>query len=126
MGAAGSIGAVNAAELLNANVFAGVSSSVNALPTSSGQFSATSTITSVVVTGRNHPFAVQASNVAAYKLGAVNFGPVDSSNGGVQFGLAAHSLTSFRRSVDGTLLVWTSRLSPSLLGGTGDLVVNLV
>jgi regulation of enolase protein 1 (concanavalin A-like superfamily) len=123
---AGNIGTVVASALIDATVFAGVSSSVTTLPTSAADFTRSSTISAVVVTGRNHPFAVQDSNVAAWSIGPVNFGPLNTSNGGVQFGLAAHKLTSYVRRVNGKVLVWTSRMNPSLLTASGDAVVRLV
>ena len=123
---AGGIGAVTAAALVNANIFAGVLSTVTTLPQSASDFITPATITSVVVTGRNQPFAVQASNIAANTIGRVNFGPVNTDNGGTQFGLAAHSLTSYTRVVNGQRLTWTSRMDPSLLTPSGDAVVNLV
>jgi fibronectin type 3 domain-containing protein len=122
--AAGNIVNVRAAALTNSNVFAGVSS--NGLPASSSDFSGSSTITSVVVRGARHPFAVQGSNVAAATLGHITFGPVDTDNGGVPFGLAAHSLASYTRRVNGTLLTWTSKMDPALLTTNGDAVVRLL
>lgn len=124
--AAGSIGSVTAAALSSANIFAGVNSSVTALPASLSDFAQASTITSVVVSGRNHPFAVQGSNVAAESLGTVRFGAVDTAKAGVSFGLAAHSLGSYTRTINGKVLTWTHRMDPSLLAAAGDAVVRLV
>jgi hypothetical protein len=124
--AAGSIGSVSAAALSGANIFAGVSSSLNTLPASSSDFVADSTISSVVVTGRGHPFAVQGSSIAAESLGHVTFGPVNTDNAGLPFGLAAHSLQSYTRRINGKVLTWTSRMNPALLTPVGDAVVRLV
>lgn len=124
--AAGSIGAVTAAGLINADVFAGVANSVASLPATASNFADAASITSVVVTGRGLPFAVQGSNVAALTLGHVTFGAVNTNNGGVKFGLAAHSLASYTRKVNGAVLTWTSRQSPALLTDAGDATVRLV
>jgi regulation of enolase protein 1 (concanavalin A-like superfamily) len=124
--ALGSIGTVTTAGLINANVFAGVADSTTTLPASSSDFAENCGITSVVVTGRRLPFAVQNSNVAAQTLGRINFGAVNTVNGGVPFGLAGHSLTSYTRRIDGKVLIWTSRMSPSLLTNSGDAEVRLI
>jgi hypothetical protein len=124
--AAGGIGAVTVGALVNANVFAGVSNSVTTLPSAASDFITQQTIASVVTTERNQPFAVQGSNVAAYKLGAINFRDVHTSNGGTQFGLAAHQLNVYRRKINGQVLVWTRRQDPALLTASGDSVVRLV
>ena len=123
---AGGIGSVTAGALVNANVFAGVSNSVTGLPTSASDFARNASIASVLITERNQPFAVQGSNVAASSLGRVFFGDVNTSNNGTPFGLAAHSLASYRRRVNGQVLTWTSRMSPSLLTASGDSVVELL
>jgi hypothetical protein len=124
--AAGSIGSVTAAALSGANIFAGVNGSVTALPASLSDFAQASTITSVVVSGRNHLFAVQGSNVAAESLGTVRFGVVNTDNAGLPFGLAAHSLGSYTRTINGKILTWTHRMDTSLLAAAGDAVVRLV
>jgi regulation of enolase protein 1 (concanavalin A-like superfamily) len=124
--ALGSIGSITAAGLINANVFAGVADSITALPALASDFVQSSAIMSVVVTGRRLPFAVENSNVAAQTLGRINFGAVNTDNGGVPFGLAAHSLTRYARKIDGKVLVWTSRLSPSLLTNSGDAQARLI
>lgn len=123
--AAGSIGSVTAAALVNASVFAGVSGTVATLPSPS-DFVASSTISSVVVTGRGHPFAVQGSNVAAQSLGRITFGAVNTNNSGVPFGLAGHSLVSYTRRINGKLLTWNSHVSPTLLTASRDAVVQLI
>lgn len=122
----GNIGTVTASALVNADVFAGVDPATTTLPSSAAAFVANSTIGAVTVTGRNQPFAVQGSNVAASSLGHVNFGAVNTSNGGVPFGLAAHQLGSYTRRVNGKVIIWTRAMSPSLLTPDGDAVVRIV
>jgi fibronectin type 3 domain-containing protein len=124
--AAGSIRSITAAALVNADVFAGVNAGVTTLPTSINEFASPQSITSVIITGRRQPFAVQGSNVAAESLGAVSFGSVNTDNSGTQFGLAAHTLNSYRRIIDGQVLTWTRFKDPALLTPAGDAVVNLV
>jgi hypothetical protein len=124
--ATGNIGTVTAGALVDADVFAGVDPAVTQLPASSSAFVANSTITSVTVTGRNDPFAVQGSNVAASSLGRITFGAVNTNNGSVPFGLAAHQLASYTRKVNGKVLTWTRAKSPSLLTPDGDAVARLL
>ena len=124
--ASGNIGIVTAAALVDADVFAGVDPITAQLPASAPAFTAQATITSVVVTGRNLPFAVQGSNIAAWSLGHVTFGAVDTDNGGLPFGLAAHQLTRYTRRINGKLLTWTRAMSPALLTPSGDAVVRLL
>jgi regulation of enolase protein 1 (concanavalin A-like superfamily) len=124
--AAGSIGSVSAAGLIDSDVFAGIADSTTQLPASPADFASVAAINSVVVTGRKLPFAVQNSNVAAPTLGHVNFGTVDTDNAGIPFGLAAHALARYTRRINGKLLTWTSRMSPSLLTSSGDAQARLI
>ena len=124
--AAGGLGSVSAGSLAGANIFAGVSPSVSTLPSSAGQFVNDSTIASVTITGRGLPFAVSGSNIAAQSLGRINLGAVNPNNGGLPFGLAAHSLLSFTQRINGKIVTWTSRMDPSLLTANGDEVVRLL
>lgn len=124
--ATGNITSLTAAALVNSDVFAGVDSTLNALPSTAAAFVASSKINSVTMTGRGQTYAVQNSNVAAASLGRITFGAVNTNNGGVQFGLAAHDLASFSRRIDGKLITWTRARSTSLLTPEGDLVVRLL
>ena len=124
--ATGSILTIKAAGLANSNIFAGVNQFTTALPTSAGDFTANSSIRTVVVTGQKQVFAVQGSNVAAATLGNVTFGAVNTNNSGVQFGLAAHQLASYSRRVNGKLLTWKSKQGPSQLTASGDAVARLL
>jgi peptidyl-prolyl cis-trans isomerase A (cyclophilin A) len=66
----------------------------NGIPTA---FASSGTISSVTV-GRG---GFSNSVIGAPSLGRVNLGPVSSTNGGVPFGLAAHSIASLLATVDG-------------------------
>lgn len=124
--ATGNIASVNAAALVDSDLFAGVDQTITTLPSSASAFSENSTISSVVITGRNQPFAVQGSDVAAASLGHITFGAVDTDNGGVPFGLTAERLASYTRRINGKLITWTRAMNPALLTPQGDAVANLL
>ena len=89
-----SLGSINAAQLLNSNIYAGLVASPSApLPTLSADFRNTSQIKSLALhKGASASFAN--SDVAAYFIGNANLGGVNQSNGGTPYGLSSHQVTS--------------------------------
>ncbi len=94
--AAGNIGTVTAASILHSKLFAGVQSSVSALPQTGADFAATATIAKLVVTGTANladPGLLD-SYIAASNITAASITRFAASNNGVPYGLAAHRIAT--------------------------------
>ncbi|HEY1685428.1 MAG TPA: RHS repeat-associated core domain-containing protein [Tepidisphaeraceae bacterium] len=123
--AAGNIGKASVGAMTSSVFFAGVNSSVTALPTSASDFSSTASIASFVDKGAA-PFS--SSEIAAETVGVVQLHDVTTNNNGTPFGVAAHSLKSFALfQPNAKPFTWTSKQSPTVLSSLpGDLKVSLV
>ena len=89
--ASGNVGSVSAQSLSASTIYAGIADSVasNALPAGVGDFASQATIASVSVKA-----STAGSNVAAFNLGKLALGQVNTNNGGVPFGLAADKIAA--------------------------------
>jgi len=126
---AGHVKKLSAAGLEDTTVFAGVADGVTDLPDAADDFDAEATIASLKIRKSNQPFSVVNSNVAAWMLGKINYGTVqtdNSANGGEDFGLAGHDLQSFRRTTDAGKYRWPNSDEPEGPAADGDFVVRLV
>lgn len=87
----GSIKGVSAQSMQNSNLFVGLTAP--ALPTTTSDFADTAEIRSVTLR-HSASASFAGSNIAAYQLGVIVLGTVQTSNGGTPFGVAGHSLQS--------------------------------
>jgi len=126
---AGHVKKISAAGLEDTTIFAGVADGVTDLPDAADDFDAEATIASLKIRKSDQPFSVVNSNVAAWGLGKISYGTVqtdNSANGGEDFGLAGHELQNFRRTTDAGKYRWPNSDEPGGPAADGDLVVNLV
>ena len=92
-----SLGSFSSRTMLISNVFAGVKTSVTALPTSTTDFSNISaTIGSIRLTAPASGSAVAASNIAAGTIGSVNLGGIVTSNSNKAHGIYAGFVSNFQ------------------------------
>lgn len=87
----GSIKAVSALSMQNSGLYVGLQAPV--LPTMTSAFANIAEIRSVTLR-RSASASFAASNIAAYQLGTLVLGAVQTSNGGTPFGVAGHSIQS--------------------------------
>lgn len=89
----GSIGAINAAQILSSRIYAGLVPlpAGQGLPTALTDFGNVAQIKSVTLR-RSSGASFAASDIAAYSIGPVNLHTVQMSNGGTTFGIGAHSV----------------------------------
>ena len=87
----GNVGSVSAQSLSASTIYAGVADSVAAttLPVGVGDFASQATIASVSAKA-----STAGTNIAAFNLGKLALGQVNTSNGGTRFGLAADKVAS--------------------------------
>jgi hypothetical protein len=125
---AASIGSITVGDTVGSIFFAGISSSVTALPTATADFTASDQIASFTVTApRSFANGFSSSDVAADRIGTIKVQRVLTSNGGVAFGFATTSLASFIDIETGKKpLKWKPGLNPSLLSFSGDFKVSLL
>ncbi|HXE54050.1 MAG TPA: fibronectin type III domain-containing protein, partial [Tepidisphaeraceae bacterium] len=92
---AGNIGTVQAAGLSGSKLYAGVSGLVagQTLPTTSAQLSS-AVLRVLTLSGRGTSAADVNSAIAAGIIGQLNLGTIQTANGGVRFGVAAHLIAS--------------------------------
>ena len=121
--AAADVGTVTVGGMVGSSVLAGVTAV--GLPTSAEQLSGGKSIRSVVDRGRS-PFAD--SVIAASAIGSVALRSVTTANGGVPFGVAAHTLRAFSLAQPGARPVRYAgkALTGSLDDLGGDLRVRLL
>ena len=126
--AAGSVGSVRTAAMINSTLFAGVSPTTTALPTAAAEFAAAADILSFTVTGLpGGATSFADSDVAAATLRQVSVRQVDTANGGVPFGFVADALASFTDAEAGVAAFrWTPKEPTSRLTFNGDLVVRVL
>jgi len=92
--AGGNVGTVNAGSMSNSFLYAGlVASPSDAFPSVTTDFRNTATIYSVVLK-RAASATFSNSVIAGYNINNVNLGTVSQTNGGTQFGVAAHDVKS--------------------------------
>jgi hypothetical protein len=119
--AATSIDTFTAGSATGSKIFAGVASSVNAMPTSGTQFTAGS-IKTLNIRG-----VFSNTQVAAFTITKVNIGALQPSNNGTPFGIATNHLDNARIIVNGTPHVLSNVFSPlAPISLTGDAVVELL
>lgn len=129
---AGSIRAFSAQSLTTSGLYVGL---VNpALPATTSDFANTAEIRTLVLR-RSAGASFANSNIAAYDLGTVTLGAVQTSNGGTPFGVAGHSIQSItlvdqttRRSAHESNVPSTAAFSQLLVSrgiAQGDLVVEI-
>ncbi len=124
----GDIDSIHTGGIQDSNIFAGVSSTASALPTSASDFSTSAEIVSLVVTGvKGQTFAVTDSNIAAAQIGRVYLADVDTSSDGTTSGIASESLASFTQvQPKAAALTWNSKKPVSELKTAGNLTVKLL
>jgi hypothetical protein len=113
--AAGNIGTVTAGKMLHSRLFAGVPSSVSALPQTSADFAAVATIAKVVVTGTANladPGLLD-SYIAASKITSASITRFAASNNGVPDGLAADSIASLTLKTATSTVTKTNLTTPT-------------
>jgi RHS repeat-associated protein len=122
--AAGNVGPVSVGGMSGSTLFAGITSGITGLPTTS-DFTGTASIVSFSVAGKA-PFAN--SDVAAEAIGAVTLRNVTASNGGTPFGVATKSLRSFALlQPKQKPVLWHAKQSTTVFNSLpGDLKVQLV
>jgi hypothetical protein len=130
---AGSVKSVSAQSMQNSGLFVGMVTP--ALPTVTSAFANTAQIRSVTLR-RSASASFAGSNIAAYQVGNIILGSVQTSNGGTPFGVAGHSIQSVtlvdqttRRSAHETNIPSAAAFSQLLVSRgitQGDLVVNVV
>lgn len=130
---AGSIRAFSAQSMDGSGLYVGM---VNpALPATTSDFANTAEIRTITLR-RSASASFSDSNIAAYDLGTVDLGAVQTSNGGTPFGVAGHSIASItlvdqttRRSAHATNPASAAAFSQVLVSrgiAQGDLVVEIV
>lgn len=112
----GNVGSVSAQSLSASTIYAGVADSVAAttLPAGVGDFASQATIASVSVRA-----STAGSNIAAFNLGKLALGQVNTSNGGTLFGLAGDKAAA----VTGSLSTGV-RFSLKRLDGPADVTAQ--
>jgi cyclophilin family peptidyl-prolyl cis-trans isomerase len=122
----GNIGTIAALSLSNSTIYAGVNPpDGGALPDSEDDFASAATIRGVSIRNRAAP-SFLASNVAASVLGRMNLGVVQTTNGGVPFGVAAQTLTSLSATDVARARIRAARFSePSQSLELGDFKVRI-
>lgn len=130
----GSINAVTAGRMQDSTVVAGLVSP--ALPATTSDFANTAQIRSVTLRRSSASASFTGSDIAAYQIGNVILGAVDTANGGTPFGVAGHSLKSLTMTDQATnksvhvLNLPTTAAFAALLASkgiaAGDFVVEIV
>jgi subtilisin family serine protease len=124
----GDIDSIHTGAIDGSTIFAGVSSTVTGVPTSTADFSNSSEILSFVVTGvKGSTFAVTTSEIAAAEIGKVYVARVDITAGDTDTAIVAETLASFTEvQPKSAVLAWNSKKPTSELTTEGDLTVNLL
>ena len=90
--AAAGVGTVTVGGMADSTLYAGVTAGTTGLPSAASELTGAGSIRSFTAVGRS-PFA--ASDVAAYAAASVTLRDVTTDDGGVLFGVAAHTFGSF-------------------------------
>lgn len=122
----GNIGTVIVGGLHDSNIFAGVSSGVNGLP-GSGDFSLDAKIGKLVIAGiPNVEENFGSSNVASSQIGSVTLKGIQTENGGVPFGIAAHSIARLIVSHSGETQRFSKLTEIATIRSIDDFVARIV
>ena len=118
---------VTAGSITNSTIYAGINPADGAaLPAAAGDFVAPTTIRAVTI--RNHTSASFVdSDIAAGTLGRLNLGVINTANGGVPFGLAAHTVLAVTAADSaGAKIRYANLKAPADTKTSGDFVARVV
>ena len=134
----GSINAINAARIQDSQIYAGIVAlpAGQGLPQTTGDFANVAQINSITLRRTAAVASFSGSDIAAYGIGSVVLGTVDTNNSGTPFGLGTHRLRSISLTQFGTNKAVHVNNVPSTVFfssvliakgiNPGDLTVNII